>query len=321
MEFRKQPARGKVGAVKPVAFTLVKALSGLRETNHRASEQKQRFVLTAREMVVLGKLISAWKNVVGLQLAAKTCPIRLIKNKLYLTVADSQWMQTLVFLKVRIIEKLNEIFPDMKITDVIGKPGIIPPEVEKLVKELEWPDWQAEKPVPMVENKDAELAEQLTRCQRKLDARLRGLEEKGYKLCLLCRAAVTRSKEGICAICLYNSREDKRMHTRAMIAEMPWLCLAEVQEFDAELGAVEYDAIRNALLDDSLGLISELATELALDYDENGYKRMKKEMVRAMMLFTGCMPDEVDFDHLRADEMPDQQWIDFLAITPGDREC
>lgn len=322
MEFFRQTAGNKrVGQVKPVNYSLVKALSGIRETNHRASDGKQRFVLTARDLLVLGKLINAWKDIVGLQLAAKTCPTRLIKGKLYLAVADSQWMQTLVFLKARIIEKLNELFPEMKITEVIGRPGIIPPEVEKLVKEASWPEWQNEEVVPMAELKDPELSQQLRRCQQKLDARLKGLEERGYKLCLLCRAAVTRSKDGICAMCVYKSREDKLLQTRVLISEMPWLTFDEICEFDGKLDKVEFEAIRTDLLDDSLALIRELAIDLALVFDEEAHIRMKKEMVRAMMLFSGCMPDEVDFDYLHTHELPDPEWLHFLAIKPGEPEC
>ncbi|MDD3147759.1 MAG: DciA family protein, partial [Candidatus Riflebacteria bacterium] len=300
---------------------LVKALTGIREANHRASDNRQRFVLTARDLLVLGKLINAWKDIVGLQLAAKTCPTRLIKGKLYLAVADSQWLQTLVFLKARIIEKLNELFPEMKISEIIGKPGIIPPEVEKIVKEASWPEWQSEKIVPMAELKDPELAEQLRRCQQKLDARLKGLEERGYKLCVLCRAAVTRSDNGVCAMCVYKSREDKLLQTRVLISEMPWLTFEEVSEFDGGLGKIEFEAIRNQLLDDSLALIRELAVDLALVYDEECHVRMKKEMVRAMMLFSGCMPDKVDFDYLHTCELPDPEWLHFLAIKPGEPEC
>ncbi len=322
MEFFKQTAGNKkLGQVKPVSYSLVKALSGMREASHRSSDGKQRFILTAREMLILGKLINAWKDVVGLQLAAKTCPTRLLKGKLYLAVADSQWMQTLVFLKARIIEKLGELFPEMKITEVIGRPGVIPPEVEKLVKEATWPDWQTEEAVPMAELKDPDLAEQLRRTQQKLDARLKGLEDRGYKLCLLCRAAVTRSKDGVCAMCVYKGREDKLMKTRVLVSEMPWLTFAEICEFESELTLIEFEAIRAELLDDSLNLINELATDLALVFDEEAFTRMKKEMVRAMMLFSGCMPDEVDFDHLYQHELPDQQWLDFLSMKPGEPEC
>jgi hypothetical protein len=322
MEFFRQTTGNKrLGLVKPVNYSLVKALTGIREANHPASDNRQRFVLTARDLLVLGKLINAWKDIVGLQLAAKTCPTRLIKGKLYLAVADSQWLQTLVFLKARIIEKLNELFPEMKISEIIGKPGIIPPEVEKIVKEASWPEWQSEKIVPMAELKDPELAEQLRRCQQKLDARLKGLEERGYKLCVLCRAAVTRSDNGVCAMCVYKSREDKLLQTRVLISEMPWLTFEEVSEFDSGLGKIEFEAIRNQLLDDSLALIRELAVDLALVYDEECHVRMKKEMVRAMMLFSGCMPDKVDFDYLHTCELPDPEWLHFLAIKPGEPEC
>ncbi len=319
MEINRQTSVNKrLGQVKPVGFSLIKALSGMREGNFRASEGRQRYALTARELVVLGKLVNAWKDVVGLQLAAKTCPTRLIKGRLHLAVADSQWMQTLVFLRPRIIEKLQELFPEMKIGEIIGKPGVIPPEIEKMVKEATWPDWRNEKVLPMAELKNPELTEQLHRCQQKLDARLRGLEERGYKLCMLCRAAVTRSKNGICAMCVYKNREDKLLQTRLLVSEMPWLGFDEVCEFDAGLTQIEFEAVRAELLDESLKLINELGEDLRQSYDDETMVRMKKEMVRAMMLFCGCMPDQVDFDHLHAQKLPDRQWLDFLAIKPGE---
>ncbi len=318
--FRQAAGSKRIGVAKPVNHSLVKALSDMREASYRASEGKQRF-LTARELLVLGRLINAWKDVVGLQLAAKTCPVRLIKGKLYLTVADSQWMQTLVFLKATIIEKLNGFFPEMSISEVIGRPGKIPPEVARLVKEAAWPDWRSEEVIPMADIKDSELAEQMKRCQQKLDARLKGLEDRGYRLCLLCRAAVTRSADGVCAMCVYKKREDKLLHTRVLISEMPWLTYDEICEFESELTLVEFEAIRSELLEDSLSLINELAADLALLFDEDSYARMKKEMVRAMMLFSGCMPDEVDFDHLHDLDLPDQQWLDFLKIKHGEPEC
>ncbi|HPT45261.1 MAG TPA: DUF721 domain-containing protein [Candidatus Rifleibacterium sp.] len=319
--FRQTTGKKRIGQVKPVNHTLIKAISGMREANYRASDGKQRYALTARDLVVLGKLVIAWKDVVGLQLAAKTCPTRLIKGRLYLAVSDSQWLQTLVFLKARIIEKLNELFPEMSISEVIGKPGVIPPEIEKMVKEAAWPEWQTEKVVPMADLKDSELAGQLRRCQQKLDARLRGLEERGYKLCVLCRAAVTRSKNGVCAMCVYKSREDSLLQLRVLVSEMPWLNYAELCEFDNSLSMVEFEAIRVELLDESLKLIDDLAVDLALAYDEDAFTRMKREMVRGMMLFCGCMPDQVDLDHLHDQELPDVHWLNYLAIKPGEPEC
>ncbi|PKL43619.1 MAG: hypothetical protein CVV41_07520 [Candidatus Riflebacteria bacterium HGW-Riflebacteria-1] len=320
MEIRKQSARGRVGAIKPAGFTLVKVLSNMREQNRRATEDRSRFVLGAREMMVLGRLVNAWKDVVGLQLAHKTCPTRLIRGCLYLAVADSQWMQTLVFLKARIIDKLNQLFPDMKITEVIGRPGEIPEAVEELLADADWPDWKKEAahafPV-----EDAELGKLLERCQRKLDARLRGLRQKGFDLCRNCEATVTDSPDRICAVCVFAGREQNRAQVRSLIKDMPWLTLDELHEFDSQLDSVELSALRLEMLEDSLGFIRELAMELAAEFNEESFRQMKKEMVRSVMLYTGCMPDEVDLDHLHPEQLPDSDWTAYLAMEAGEIQC
>jgi len=102
---------------------------------------------------------------------------------------------------------------------------------------------------------------------------------------------------------------------------MPWLTFEEICEFESGLTIVEFEAIRAELLDESLNLIQELAADLSLNYDEETAARMRKEMVRSMMLFSGCMPDEVDFEHLHNQEVPDERWHAYLAIKPGEPEC
>lgn len=320
MEIRKQSARGRVGAIKPAGFTLVKALSNLREQNRRATEDRSKFLLGAREMLVLGKLVNAWKDVVGLQLAHKTCPTRLIRGCLYLAVADSQWMQTLVFLKTRIIEKLNQLFPDVKITDVIGRPGKIPEAVEELLADADWPDWQKETAHTFPVD-DAELGKLLERCQRKLDARLRGLRQKGFDLCRSCEAAVTDSPDRICAVCIFAGREKNRAQVRSLIQEMPWLTIEELHEFDPLLDSVELSAVRLETLENTLAFVRELAMEQTGEFNEEGFRQMKKEMVRAVMLYTGCMPDEVDLDQLHPEQIPDPDWISYLTLETGEAQC
>ncbi|EKD81796.1 MAG: hypothetical protein ACD_39C01635G0001 [uncultured bacterium] len=320
MENRKQSARGKIGAIKPVGFTLVKALSGLREKGRRATGDQSRFLLGAREMMVLGKLINAWKDVVGLQLAHKTCPTRLIRGSLYLAVADSQWMQTLIFLKTPIIEKLNQLFPDIRIVDIIGRPGEIPEAVEELLADADWPDWQQETARPLPAD-DAELGKLLERCQRKLDARLRGLRQKGFDLCHNCQATVTDSPTGICAVCVFAGREKDRAQARQLIKEMPWLTLEELHEYDPQLDTIELAAIRLELLENNLAFIREIAMEQVNEFNEENFRQMKKEMVRAVMLYTGCMPDEVDLDQLHPDQLPDPDWLSYLTLDTGETQC
>jgi len=323
MENRKQSTRGRINATKPAGFTLVKALHGFREKNRKASDDKSRYFLGAREMMVLGRLINSWKDVVGLQLAHKTCPTRLIRGCLYLNVSDSQWMQTLVFFKGTIIEKLNQLFPDMKIHDIIGRPGEISEAVEEMLADADWPDWQQEKAHPFPTD-DAEMAGLLERCQRKLDARLRGLRQRGFELCRNCEATVTDSPDGICAVCVFAAREKNRAEVRALVREMPWLMLDEVQEFDAQLSSIEFSALKLELLEDTLAFVKELATELVGEFSEATDHQMRKEMVRAVMLYTGCMPDEVDLEQLEPEQIPDPEWPAWLSLqdlATGEQPC
>lgn len=315
--------RGKIGVTKPASFTLVKALHEMREKNRMACNDKSRQLLGAREIMVLGRLINSWKDVVGLQLAHKTCPTRLIRGCLYLNVSDSPWMQTLVFLKSNIIEKLNQLFPDMKIHDIIGRPGEISEAVEEMLADADWPDWQQEN-AHALPTDDVELAGLLERCQRKLDARLRGLRQRGFELCRSCEATVTDSPDGICAMCVFAAREKNRAEVRALVKEMPWLTLEELHEFDAQLSSLEFSALKLALLEDTLAFIKELAVELAGEFNQASYRQMRKEMVRAVMFYTGCMPDEVDLDQLHPEQIADPDWPMYLtleALEAGEQQC
>ena len=271
-------------------------------------------------MLVLGRLVNAWKDIVGLQLAHKTCPTRLIRGCLYLAVSDSQWMQTLLFLKGAIIDKLNQLFPDMKINDIIGRPGEIPEAVEEMLAAADWPDWQQET-ARLLPTDDAELASMLERCQRKLDARLRGLRQRGFELCCRCEATVTDSPDGICAVCLFAAREQDRAEVRSLVREMPWLTLEELQEFDSRLDVIELSALQLELLENTLAYVRELAMEQTAEFNKESLRQMKKEMVRAVMLYTGCMPDEVDLDNLYPDQIPDSDWPSYLNLDAGELEC
>ncbi|MFA7146387.1 MAG: DUF721 domain-containing protein, partial [Candidatus Riflebacteria bacterium] len=122
--------------IKPLQQGLIKAIASLRKDG---GDIKKRYVI-AKSMLALGRLINSWKDVVGIVLASHTYPYRLIKGRLFLAVSDSQWMQTLTFLRSEIISKLNNTFPDMKITEICARVGVIPEEVKRNIEESIWPD-------------------------------------------------------------------------------------------------------------------------------------------------------------------------------------
>ncbi len=303
---------------QPISFGLVKAITSMRkacfkEDGKTESDYKHR--LAAKDLVILGRLINSWKDIVGIQLASKTCPLKLFRNTLYLTVSDSQWMQTLLFVKAGIIQKLEQKFPDLKIKDIIGRIGKIPASIEKLVKEASWPDWKEEVVTEKTGVNNPELAKSIDECQQKLSARLKGLEEKGYTLCKICRANVTRSKDGICAMCVFDHRSDIMMKSRSLIAEMPWLSFEEVKKEQKELTLLEYDSIKNELLNDTLKIVDELYSDLKLDYDDDTADIMRKEIIRGIILYTGLTPEKIDLDKVKPKMLPEKKWLEYLNLS------
>lgn len=320
MPIPKKSAR--IGAAKRVEFTLVKALTSIREGQYKShGGEKPRYTVGAREMVVLGKLINSWKDIVGLQLARKTCPTRLIRGKLYLSVADSQWMQTLIFYKSEMLEKIMAVFPDIEVSDVVGRLGEIPTEVEKLLKNSDWPAWEKESSVNFDKNCDSELAQIADRCARKGWARLRGLLDRGFKLCQKCNANVTQSEDGVCAVCRFESHVQSRSRARNIIQEMPWLTFDELFEIDEQFNKVEIESIRYRLFEETLKYVEELAVEYFDEREEAVSRRLSREMTRAVMLHCGCMPDEVNLDNLTEDQIPSPRWQGMLDLLTGDHEC
>ena len=148
--------------------------------------------------------------------------------------------------------------------------------------------------------------------QQKVSARLKGLEEKGYVLCKLCRANVTRSSDGICAMCLFDHRSDMLMKTRSLIADSPWITYEEAKEHQKELTVVEYESIKNELLSECLNLVKELASDLAVEYDEDAATMMQIEMVRGIVLYTGETPDKIDLANVKTKQLPSKEWEDYI---------
>lgn len=317
----KQQAQGRMGITLPVDHSMVKVLSKLREKNFQAAPAGQRYVLTGKDMLMLGKLISSWKDIVGIQLAHKTCPSRVIRGKLYLTVCDSQWLQTLIFIKPRILAKLGLRFPEFRISDIIGRPGKIPPEVEKLVKEAEWPDWEKFDDIDLPVVVDQKLTETISRCRKKLAARVEGLKERGFHLCQGCGTSMTVSEDGVCAMCNFNSRAEILTKVRSLLREMPWLSHEEILAYECDIKHYEFEAIQSDLLNECIELVDEYFLQLSEKFFEDLFCLMKKEMIRAIMFHTGCMPDQIDLYHLEKEQLLVPDWVKYLAIKSEDEAC
>lgn len=68
---------------------------------------------------------AAWQNAVGPVLAKYTCPGRLRRGILEITVANSMTVQELTFQKQEVLKKLQAEVPDAKIRDLRFRVGAV----------------------------------------------------------------------------------------------------------------------------------------------------------------------------------------------------
>jgi hypothetical protein len=234
-----------------------------------------------------------------------------------LTVSDSQWLQTLTFVKPKILKKLNQRFPQYNIKEIIGRQGRIPEEAEKLVKDAEWPDWKEFPAAKVSENSDEELKAIMERCSKKIKARIEGLKQKGLSLCKICKASMTSSENKICAVCVFNERMKSIYKVKKLLSEMPWLEFDELLDLVPDLKVFEFEALKSELLDEAVELINELGEQLKETFETRQFRLMKKEIVRAIVLYKGCMPDQINFDDLDKNQLLNPEWLELLSLQPA----
>lgn len=65
-----------------------------------------------------GRLVKEWSLVVGDLLALKSSPLQIRAGVLTVEVRDNSWMQEIRFHQKRIIEKINDRFPGLGVTEI-----------------------------------------------------------------------------------------------------------------------------------------------------------------------------------------------------------
>jgi predicted nucleic acid-binding Zn ribbon protein len=70
-----------------------------------------------------GKTITLWREAVGPEIAKHTTPIKIRDSKLFVQVSGASWRNELMFLKEKIIQRLNSMVDGEVITDIIFVAG------------------------------------------------------------------------------------------------------------------------------------------------------------------------------------------------------
>jgi hypothetical protein len=90
--------------------------------------------LCAKNPTVHPEIWSRWTDIVGVELARRTAPRALYGKTLHLAVASSAWMNELSFLKVMMIERLDEEVGPGVVREIrlildpqMARPSTVPP--------------------------------------------------------------------------------------------------------------------------------------------------------------------------------------------------
>ncbi|OIP27224.1 hypothetical protein AUK22_05820 [bacterium CG2_30_54_10] len=314
------------GGFSPLKSTVTQCVAIFRNKQHANRDQNSNSGnwlpedVSACDMVALGRLAYSWEQIAGRDLRRFVYPSRLARGKLTVICADSQWFQTLTYLKPSIHANLRRLFPDLQISSIDGRLGTIPVAVQREPVEV-WPDWNQEGTIDLPDIGNPDLTNTIQTCRKKLQARLKGLTTKGYHLCGKCGFNLIPSGVEACSICTFKAREQDLAKTRSLLNETPWISFDEVKKLVAGLAQLEFDAIRSELLGEALNRIRIFGADLKESFNLGDYLKMRYEMFRAVIFQTGIMPNLVDLDDSSGKFLLDPSWKEFLALGIEEEVC
>lgn len=275
---------------------------------------------TSRDVVLLGRLAYAWEAVAGKDLRRFVYPVRLERGRLTVICADSQWFQTLTYLKPEIQANIRRLFPDLRVQSIVGRLGAIPAAVQREPVET-WSDWRQEPEAPLPDIGNPTLSQQIQTCRKKLLARVKELKRRGHRLCGTCGSNLVPEGVRTCSVCSFRARQLDLAKTRALLYETPWITYDEVREQVTGLQRLEFDAIRSDLLGEALQCVQALGDSLTDRFDGRDYLRMRYEMIRAVIFQSGLAPNLIDLEDPTGKFLLAPSWKAFLALDPEEPPC
>ncbi|MBF0407627.1 MAG: DUF721 domain-containing protein [Candidatus Riflebacteria bacterium] len=292
----------------PASSVLSEAIDGLLTSKDdaapygKASKNSFFFNMLGKDIVKLGKVSYRWKSIVGPETAEHVFPSKIRGKTLFVTCSNSQWLYTMVFLKINIIEKIKSTL-NIEFTTIKGDIGKIKPPVIQQNSEIDdFSDWQNE-PVPDIPKKlPAETLNRIRELAGKLSVRRKWFEKKGYHLCCKCNATMILGKEDTCAVCLFNEKQEFLVKVRSALSEAPWINYECGRMIYTELSANDWKQIRSELYVESVNAAENLAANIeyqmkhAAEVDAIDIDCFKQEIQRMVLLSSENTPEKLDFE-------------------------
>lgn len=255
------------------------------------------------------KVLRAWNQVVGKDIAQSCQPYRISGHKLIVACANSMWIQELTFRKRHLLDKLNEAAGKKVISDIKFISGHVTRQnhhdlsgsdsfqVDLTNEENQWIH-------DLIEDvSDDEMKSKIKRILKQDLLRKKTLEKKGYTKCTRCQF-YTQSTDQICSQCK-NKEQEKRMRTvLTYLRDLPWLSYEEVRQLALEKYGVpvsqrDYNRSKHILFNRVKDELKRAYKAHKYHQTEENYGWVSQVLHHYVLIVTEKKPEEIDIETKR----------------------
>lgn len=204
----------------------------------------------------LGLLQAGWEEIVGVEVAANSAPIRLNGSALLIATRSGAWSHQLSLLSDRVLAAIGARLPAAGIEQLRFRVGSLPKR-----RSARPP---AARPHASRRHDDeapsANAGAALSRFREHVEASQRAKRSAGWNECQSCAAPIPAAESGFCAACDTARFEERVRATARLLFEAPWLGFAGTSELVDGLSKREYERIRSQLLKRWWGMLEQART-------------------------------------------------------------
>jgi Dna[CI] antecedent, DciA len=208
-------------------------------------------------------LQAGWIDIVGVEVAGNSAPVRVADGTLVVVTRSSAWSHQLSFLAERVLAAVAARLPSCGIERLRFRVGALPKRnPTRSTDSPAKPVRLAGEPSP-----SGSAQEALAQFARHVEATTRAKRCAGWKACDTCGALIDPSQGARCAACSAARNEGRALAAARLLFEAPWLGFTGTAELVDGLNEKEYERIRSRLLKRWWGMLERARVARRLSRD------------------------------------------------------
>jgi len=228
-------------------------------------------------------LQAGWTDIVGIEVATNSAPVRVADGTLVVVTRSSAWSHQLSFLADRVLAAVAARLPAAGVERLRFRVGVLPKRrAPRVADSPADPVRLPGEPVP-----SASAQEALAQFARHVEAATQSKRSAGWKACDTCGALIDPSQRASCAACDAAQSEGRALATARLLFEAPWLGFAGTAALVDGLSEKEYERIRSRLLKRWWGMLER--ARVAGQLSRNGRER---QVASSYVLLRSKIPPE-----------------------------